>query len=97
MFLHRLIAFIKVNTHIVHLLLNGEFPKVGPRGLISLQGLFDYLGNSVSKLRVFPPISLLDFGNDFILPKQYILNPSLELRLFLQFVCHCVFRELHGI
>ena len=88
---------MKVNHRIIHLLLNGDFPKVSPRSLINIQGFFDRLGNSDSKLVGFPPISCLDFGNDLISSTQYILNPPLERRLLLKLVSHCIFSKLRGI
>ena len=94
---HHVSAFLKGNPNIIHLLLNGNLPKVSPRGLINIQGFFDRLGNSDSKLVGFPPISRLGFGNYSISPTQYILNPPLERRLLLQLVIYCIFFELHGI
>ena len=61
---HCVSAFLKGNPHISDLLLNGDFLKVVTNGLISLQGLFDRLGDSGSKLVGFPRISRLDFEND---------------------------------
>ena len=95
--LHCVIAFLKSNPHIIHILLNGNSPKVSPRGLINILGFFDRLGNSDSKIVGFLSISCLDFGNDTISLMHYILNPSLEHSLFLQLVSHCVFSKLHGI
>ena len=80
---HCVIAFLNINLHISLLLLNGEFPKVSPRSLITPQGLFDCLGNSESKLVGFPPIYCLDLVNDSISPTQYIFNPPPEIRFFL--------------
>ena len=94
---HCMRAFIKGNLHISHLPLNGELPKVSPRGLISIQGFFELLGNPDSKIMGFPPISRFDFGNDSSLSMQYILNPTLEHRLLLQLVSHCVSSDPHDI
>ena len=94
---HRMSAFLKGNSHISHLLMNGKFPKVSPRSFINIQGFFDRLGNSYSKIVAFLPIFCLDLVNDSISPTQYIINPPLERRLFLLLVRHCVFRNLHGI
>ena len=74
---HHVSAFIKDNPHIHHILLNCELPKVSLCGLINIQGFFDHLGNSDSKLVGFMPISRLDFGNDIILPTQYNINPPI--------------------
>ena len=90
-------AFIKGNLQIIHLLLNGDFPKVSTRGLINIQGLFDLIGNYVSELMGFMPISCLEFGNDSISLTQYILSRPLERRLFLKLVSHCIFSQGHGI
>ena len=68
--LYSVSAFIQGNPHISHILLNGNFPKVSSCGLINIQGFFDCLGNSDSKLVDFPPISRLGFGNDSISPTQ---------------------------
>ena len=61
-------AFLKGNTHISHIFLNGELPKAIPRSLINIQGFFDRLGNSDSKLVGFMPISCLDLGTVSISP-----------------------------
>ena len=95
--LHRLRDFLKFNPHISHLLLNIEFPKVITCGLINIQGFFDHIRNSDSKIVAFLPIFLLEFVNDLISLTQYILNPPLGCRLFSKLVSHCIFREIQRI